>query len=116
MKNISFSLTTPQYKARTKTVTRRLGWDKLKAGDVLMGVEKGMGLKKGEKVKRLGPIRVKGVSCERLQSLVDPVYGLKEAALEGFPWLDGPDFIDFFCKANHCTPETWVTRIEFEYL
>lgn len=44
-RNISFALTTPQFRARTKWVTRRLGWLFLKPGDTLMGVEKGMGLK-----------------------------------------------------------------------
>jgi hypothetical protein len=48
MRNISFSITRFQFCDRTKTVTRRLGWAKLKPGDVLMGVEKAMGLKKGE--------------------------------------------------------------------
>lgn len=50
MRNISFALTTPQFKSRSKDVTRRIGWWFLKPGDVVMGVEKGMGLKKGEKV------------------------------------------------------------------
>ncbi len=63
-RNMSFSMTTAQFRARTKTVTRRLGWWNLKPGDVIMGVEKAMGLKKGEKVKRLGRIRI--VRCSRL--------------------------------------------------
>ena len=33
MRNISFALTTPQFKARTKTVTRRKGWLMLQPGD-----------------------------------------------------------------------------------
>ena len=32
MKLISFSLTTPQFKARTKHVTRRTGWLTVKVG------------------------------------------------------------------------------------
>ena len=64
-RNISFALTTDQFRARTKTVTRRLGWETLKAGDILMGCERCQGLKKGEKIKQLGPIRVVGVSRER---------------------------------------------------
>jgi hypothetical protein len=66
MRNISFSLTTEQFKARTKTVTRRLGWTFLEPGTVLMGCEKCMGLKPGEKIVRLGRIRVVSVRRERL--------------------------------------------------
>ena len=40
MRNISFMLTTQQFRNRTKTVTRRMGWWNLKPGDILMGVEK----------------------------------------------------------------------------
>lgn len=50
MKNISFMLTTEQVRTRIKTVTRRMGWRNSKPGDVLCGVEKGMGLKAGEKI------------------------------------------------------------------
>ena len=46
-RNMSFALTTEQFKARTKTVTRRFGWWFLKPGDVVRGVEKAMGLKPG---------------------------------------------------------------------
>jgi len=59
-------LTKPQILARTKTVTRRVGWKHLKVGDLLQGVEKGMGLKAGETIKRLAVIRVTDVRQERL--------------------------------------------------
>ncbi|HWM26559.1 MAG TPA: hypothetical protein VNP98_17210 [Chthoniobacterales bacterium] len=39
--NMSFFMTTPQMRARTKFVTRRLGWWKLKAGKVLYATEQG---------------------------------------------------------------------------
>ncbi len=55
MRNMSFMLTTQQMQDRTKDVTRRVGWWFLKPGDVIMAVEKGMGLKKGEKIKRMYP-------------------------------------------------------------
>jgi len=42
MRNMSFSMTTPQFKTRTKTVTRRLGWWFIQPGDLVYGVEKGM--------------------------------------------------------------------------
>lgn len=65
MRNMSFSLTTPQMRDRTKTLTRRLGWYSLKPGDRVQAVVKGMGLKKGEKVERLCVIEV--VSVHRIE-------------------------------------------------
>jgi len=53
MKNMSFMLTKPQMRARTKTVTRRLGWWLLKPGEIIMAVEKSRGRKKGNKLSRL---------------------------------------------------------------
>jgi hypothetical protein len=38
MRSMSFALTTDQVRARTKTVTRRLGWTFLKAGDRIRAV------------------------------------------------------------------------------
>lgn len=61
---MSFSLTTPQFLARTKTVTRRLGWARAKVGDIVTAVEKAQGLKAGEKVRRLGTIRLLSVERE----------------------------------------------------
>jgi hypothetical protein len=122
MRNISFMLTQEQIRCRTKTVTRRLGWRHLKPGDLLSGVEKGMGLKKGESIKRLAIIRVVSVRFEPLRQMVeDGHYGIAECAKEGFgdhPELCRPDqFIKFFCASHKgCTPETEVTRIEFEYV
>ena len=51
---MSFAMTTPQFRARTKTVTRRFGWWFLKPGDVVMGVERSRGLDRGEPVHRPG--------------------------------------------------------------
>ena len=69
MKNISFSITTEQFKNRTKTVTRRLGWKTLKAGQHLMGCKKCMGLKPGEKIEKLGEIRIVRVWQEQVQDI-----------------------------------------------
>jgi hypothetical protein len=78
--------TTPQFKARIKTVTRRIDWRKLKVGDVLCGVEKGQGLPRGGKVVRLGPIKVTEVRREPLRRMLDDLdYGLAETTREGFP-------------------------------
>lgn len=119
---ISFMLTTPQIRARIKTVTRRLGWKDLKPGTLLMGAEKCQGLGKGGKIKPLGLIKVVDVRRESLRRLTDDYdYGFAETTAEGFP--DGypkhfPSvFVDFFCRSHRgCTPDSEVTRIQFEYV
>ena len=117
MRNIAFSMTKDQVRARTKDVTRRVGWAWLKPGTLLRGVEKGMGLKKGEKVKELATIRVVDVRRERLDLLVDPAlgdYGADEMRREGFPGLDPQDFmLRYLCSVD---PDALITRIEFEYV
>lgn len=116
-RNISFSLTTKQFRDRSKTVTRRLKWDSVKAGDILMGVEKAMGLKPGEKMVRLGLIRVTEARNEPLQLLIDdPEYGKSEAAKEGFPEMSGAEFVEMFCKHMKVGPSYAPKRIEFEYV
>lgn len=133
MRNMSFSLTTPQILARTKTVTRRIGWTFLKPGDRLCAIEKGQGLKKGETVRRLAVIEVVNVRQESLRLMFDePGYGLKEVWREGFPSLGPGEFVEFFCRSHRwphvalteddrsksrpCTPDDTVTRIEFKYV
>jgi hypothetical protein len=108
VKRISFGLTEPQFVAGTKTVTRRLGWYNLKAGDELLAVNKCMGLRKGERSRELGRIRVVSVRREPLGYIDD-----QDVHLEGFPEMNADCFIDFFCKAQKCSPSTEVTRIEF---
>lgn len=110
-RNMSFSATLEQFRDRTKTVTRRKGWMWVKPGDELWGVEKAMGLKMGEKIKRLGLIRV--VSVRR-----EPVYkiGQEDCAREGFPHFMPSQFVQLYCRMNHCKPGDLCTRIEFEYL
>jgi hypothetical protein len=108
---MSFSLTTPQFRDRSKTVTRRCGWWFLKPGDVVCGVEKGRGLKKGEKIKRLGMIRIVSARPERL-STIDAA----DVRREGFPDHTPAQFVAMFCKHNRIEPNHLVNRIEFEYL
>ena len=115
-RNMSFALTTEQIRDRTKTVTRRLGWEFLKRGDLLWAVEKCMGFRPGETVKRLALLRVLGVNRERLSAMSDgPDYGAVEAKREGFPELTGQEFVAMFCRNMRCEPTTMVTRIEFEF-
>lgn len=109
---MSVSLTEPQVLARTKTVTRRLGWTYLKPGDRLTLCRKVMGRRKGEPLVRITEVEVVDVSREPLCDILPA-----EVIAEGFPdWLPG-DFIDFFCRTHKgCQPWTEVTRIEWRYL
>jgi hypothetical protein len=111
VRNMSFSLTTKQFIDGSKTVTRRLGWWNLKPGDVVMAVEKGMGLKRGERVQRLGLIKITDVSVERLYEIDQD-----DVVAEGFPQHTPIDFIRLFIKANKCDSIIKVNRIKFEKL
>ncbi len=111
MRNISFALTTAQILAQTKTVTRRLGWVRLKPDTLLQPVVKGQGLKKGEHVEKIGgPIRVVAVDRVVLGDI-----SLSDIYREGFPTLTKPQFLKFFKQANSCSRSSVVTRIEFLY-
>lgn len=114
---MSFSLTTPQMLARTKTVTRRLGWATLKPGTLIQAVEKSQGLGKGGKVRRLGVIRITDVRQEPLGDLVGTSYGDAEAVREGFPDHSGEQFVEMFRDVHGglCV-DAVVTRIEFEHV
>jgi len=119
-RNMSFSMTTEAIRDGSKTVTRRLGWSFLKPGDLLWACEKCMGLKKGEKVKRLALIRVVSVTDEPLNKIVE--YGQSECDREGFPHLTPIGFVHMFIAANHLERRTYsaatqvVNRIEFAYV
>jgi hypothetical protein len=115
---ISFMLTQPQIRARTKTVTRRMGWKDLKPGTLLMAAEKCQGLGKGGKIKRLGLIRVTCVRRERLDEMLNNTgWGALECKAEGFPDMTPSAFVAFFCHSHKgCTPSSEVTRIQFEYV
>lgn len=122
MRNMSFALTTEQVMEGTKDVTRRLGWEFLKVGDLLRPVKKCMGLRPGEKLQVLrDPIRVVSLRREPLRAMLDDLeYGFEECAREGFglhPDYRWPgSFVAMFCATHKgCRPETVVTRIEFSY-
>lgn len=111
-RNMSFFLTTDQFIARQKTVTRRIGWWTLKPGDVVMAVRKSRGLKKGERVQKLGLIKVVSLRREPLENITDG-----DVAREGFPGKDRLWFISFFLRSSGGFGSTVpVNRIEFEYL
>lgn len=81
MRSISFSLTTPQFLDGTKDVTRRLGWEKIKAGDTLRAVKKAMGLKTGIVTSTHGSV---------IAALSPPLASL-QLALNGFSDQVKPD-------------------------
>ena len=62
-RRMSCSITVDAVRARTKTVTRRHAstWATLKPGDRLTLIEKGMGLKRGEKQVVLAEVEVEDV-------------------------------------------------------
>jgi hypothetical protein len=114
---ISFALTTDQFRDRSKTVTRRLGWRSLRAGTPLTTVVQSQGLKKGQKVTRLGLIRVIDVRREPLNRMcLDLEYGREECTREGFPELSPAGFVSAFCLGHNCKPDAMITRIEYGYV
>jgi hypothetical protein len=108
---MSFALTTEQFKNKTKTVTRRFGWLFVQPGDIVCGVEKAMGFKKGEKMKRLGLIRIVSTRREPLHEITK-----EDCIKEGFPEMEPEDFIEMLCNHSRCSRNDSVTRIEFEYV
>jgi hypothetical protein len=111
MQNMSFYHTQPQMRAGTKTETRRLGWLKLKRNDIIRAVVKVQGLRKGEKQEMIGFLRV--LSVER-----EPLNAIDQAGVnnEGFPEMNPQQFIDFFCAAMGCKPDTIVSVIKFKHI
>lgn len=112
-RNMSFSLTTDQIRDRSKDVTRRIAWLMIKPGDIVTACVKCMGLKPGEKIERLGNIRIVKVTREPLSAIRNESIG---AAREGFPDMTSDEFIEMFCKHMNVTEDAIITRIEFEHM
>lgn len=111
-RNMSFAITIEQVRDQTKTVTRRQGWSFLRPGDLIQPVEKAQGLKKGEKVKRIGGlIRIVSIRSE-------PICEMRPAdcRLEGFPDMTQREFVAMYCHANKVSRLDDCNRIEFEYV
>lgn len=108
---MSFSMTTPQFKDGSKDVTRRFGWWFLKAGDRLWGVEKAMGLQKGEKINRLGLIEVISTRPEPLNKITK-----EDCVREGFPDFEPCNFVDMLQDHYGCEPDAICNRIEFKHV
>lgn len=108
MRNMSFKLTEKQFLDGTKTVTRRLGWKFLQAGDRVQGVRKAQGIPKGGHMVKLGVIEIMSVHPVRLDQII-----YSDCKREGFPNCTPDEFVKFFCEHMKCLPATIVNRIEF---
>lgn len=114
-KMMSFRLTIPQMRDQSKTLTTRMPetWKTLMPGTKLWAVEQVMGLKKGDKVTRIGIIRVTRVCIEPLDQMTN-----NDCVLEGFPEMVPAQFIQMLSEHygyKFCA-ETFVRRIWFEHL
>ena len=109
--NMSFSMTTEQFRARTKDVTRRFAWWDLKPGDIVQGVEQRMGLKRGQKVKPLGLIEIVSTRLEPLNAITPD-----DVVREGFADWTPEQFVDMLVKHHRVAPDATVNRIEYRYL
>lgn len=108
---MAVSLTEPQVRDRSKTVTRRVGWRMLRRGDQLTLCRKVMG-RRGEPLERIAAVEVTAVRRERLDAIT-----AADVTAEGFPQMTPAEFVSFFCATHRgCSPGTEVTRIEWRYL
>lgn len=108
---MSVAKTTAAVRNRTKTVTRRTGWQFLKPGDRLTLCPKVMGRGPGEPLERIAEVEVISVRREPLEDVTD-----EEARLEGFPEMTGAEFVRFYCDTFGVDPFVELTRIEWRYL
>lgn len=108
MRNMSFAMTIDALLEGRKDVTRRIGWQHLRPGDRLCAVAKAMGLRKGEKLRRLARLRVVSVRRERLADVTS-----QDVVREGYPNLSANEFIQKLEEALRCSENDEVTRIEF---
>lgn len=118
MKRMSFALTTFQLMHEIKIVTRRKGWSNLKPGEMVMGVKKCMGLKKGEKQQILRPLVCVSNQPEQVEDVfVNPVRDPRgtEAELEGFHHWSCHRFYKHLLKKAKVKPGETINRIEFQY-
>lgn len=108
-RNMSFAMTTDQMRDGTKSVTRRFGWYFLKPGQIVWAVEKAMGLKKGEKIKRICAIKI-------ISTRSEPLCAIDQADVirEGFSDWSPRQFVNMLVQHYKVDPLETVNRIEFE--
>ena len=108
---MSVTLTVPQVRDCSKTVTRRDGWRMLKPGDPLTLCEKVRGRKPGEPLVRIADVTVVSVRREPLNAIT-----AEDVAAEGFPGWTPEKFVSFFTSTHKgCVPGTVITRIQWRY-
>lgn len=120
MRLMSFSATTEHMRDGSKTVTRRLDakgfyMRVLKPGTLICAVEKGMGLKKGEKIQRIGVIEIVDVRRERLGDieLHDDACGYCGGC--GWGWREDPEpDVDPSVECGKCYRGTWNDETALE--
>lgn len=116
-RRMSCALTADAVRARSKTVTRRAAhsWVDLKVGDRLTLVEKGQGLRAGERQVVLAEVEIVSVTVEPLGRMA---WG--DQVKEGFPGMTRSEFFDMWCATHHvgslAAALTPVRRIEWRYL
>ena len=117
---MSCSITVDAVRARTKTVTRRHAstWATLKPGDRLTLIERGMGLKRGEKQVVLAEVEVVDNRVEPLTWITDD-----DVVREGFVDMDADEFVAMWVDAHGVKFTEWdgllryeVRRIEWRYV
>lgn len=112
MRLMSVSLTEQQVGERRKTVTRRLGWKDVRAGEQLLLFRKVLSLRLGEPIVRITRVEVVSVWREPLS-----VIAAEDVAVEGFPDWTRAELVEFLCRTHAgCNRDTQVTRIERRYL
>ena len=113
---MSVSLTEDAVVARTKTVTRRLGWANLKPGDRLTLCRKVMGRKRKdgtvEPLVRLADVEVVSVRREPVSAIT-----AADVRAEGIHTAATPsEWARWYADTMRCAVDTTVTRIEWRYL
>jgi hypothetical protein len=113
---MSFALTREQIRRRTKTVTRRVGWDFLKPGDLVQAVEQAQGLPRGSKVRKLAVLRVERVDDESLTEFLARPDAQAECVREGFTSTSPAEFAALLLRLHGGGPSRRFRRIEFSYV
>lgn len=115
---MSVALTERAVRDRRKTVTRRLGWRFLRAGDRLTLCRKVMGRKPGEPLVRIAEVEVVSVRREPLGAMTDDDVAREgvDATLEVAGRTEAEAWISWFAWTMKCSVDDEVTRIEWRYL
>lgn len=128
---MSCSLTVAQVLDGSKTVTRRAAhtWSRLKVGDHLVLIEKGMGLRRGQRQRVLRTVEVTSVTVVPLWPISwteikrEGLWGRARRVLEDLRSEDTPSqwFCRFWLKSHGYDERTdpsevQVRRIEWRYI